>query len=314
MDEWVRYVWVPDARLTTDITQAAELRALLTQSASCPPPGPGAADATTLFWFRWITGHQISFVAWIVAVDVIDQANRGSMARLDAQIRCRACLRLYSLMLIYAASTTVDIYQSRIRPAMIEAHPAFSATWAADYIHLKRNLRNWLQPAAQFSAGSAPPSSSTTGSASDQLAAVKQAYLASTQIHGKIGKRLIGNSASLLKLAKSDLESVEAGELDEPETRVGKIYDDFFLAVRSAVSVQDVVGQTVARLLAVVQDYRQHGFDLLGPDSMTGFDDLRDDYWAERDAIILSALDCMQQFARPNSGQQAESEGAAACS
>lgn len=93
MDEWVRYVWVPNARLTTDITQAAELRALLTQSTPRPPLQQGAADAATLFWFRWITGHQISFAAWILAVDVIDQANRGSMARLDAQIRCHACLR-----------------------------------------------------------------------------------------------------------------------------------------------------------------------------------------------------------------------------
>ncbi len=276
------YVWAHAMPPADAALHARQLRAMLTTPCEALPPG--SPDPEQLYWFRWITGHQISLAAWILAVDVMAQANRGSISMGEAQARCTAWLRLYSFMLIYASSTTVEIYQNLIRPAMMKAHPAFSATWASDYIHLKRNLRNWFQQAAAWP---------QQHEAKAQLAGVKAAYLESTQIHGKIGKRLIGNAASLLKLARNDSELIEASELDEPETDVGQIYDDFFMAVRSQTSCGQLVHQTITRLIAVVADCRQHGFDLSGPNAMPDFADVCQPCWEQREPIILAALDAM---------------------
>lgn len=211
----------------------------------------GAPAPDTIYWFRWIAGHQVAVIAWIMLIEEINQCRVGCSTPETARARCVALLRLYSSMLVYTASCSPAVYENTIRRFMITYHPAFSATWALDYCRLKKYIKEWAKDAPQY-------------------AEVWRAYIDTVQIHGKIGRRLIGNAASLLQLAR---DTDEACKARTPETDLAFTFDSFFLVKRTRVSTAQLWGQLTSRLCDIVVDCKLNGYCVEGgafPAEFTG--------------------------------------------
>ncbi|MBL3808338.1 hypothetical protein [Streptomyces sp. BRB081] len=200
---------------------------------------------TQLFWFRWMTGHQVSFALWRLMGRAVEHVAEpaGGGHRPGALAELETYTHAYSAMLLYSASCPRSLYQSLIRPALALQHRAFSGTWAPDFAQVRSLLRGrplpWLrQPGA---------------------AGLRAALDAQRMVHDSVAARLVPNGRSLLQQAIHE-QPVRSSE------RTAVLYDNFFMTLRGPVTDGQVAGQLLRRLRAVALDLAGNGLYPLGSD------------------------------------------------
>jgi hypothetical protein len=197
---------------------------------------PDSESVDELFWFRWITGHQITFVLWHLLARLLRWPPTHAEDR-NATVDLLACLAEgYSAMLLYTSSCTRDAYHRLIRPAMYRQHHGFSGSWAPDY----RPVRALFQ-------GRIP--GWVDGSAHDRL---REQVRVNRVVHSGVAARLVPGSESLLQ------QAIPAMRIQDRAT-LGIIYDQFFLTVRGSMSDDRIVEQLLRRLRAALADVDQNG-------------------------------------------------------
>ncbi|MFE9429209.1 hypothetical protein ACFYNO_40410 [Kitasatospora sp. NPDC006697] len=222
---------VPSARgpelkpLAPNLLRAAATGAL-------PEDGPSSAD-TQVYWFRWITGHQVSFLLWRLLGQQVQAAARAPEGPgAEALAAMAAYVRGYCAMLLYTSSCSREVYGDLIRPSMFLQHPGFSGTWAPDFTVLRPLFRGRRLP----------------GWADDRLR--REVALHHT-IHAGVAARLVPDGRSLLQTAtRTEVRS---------EWMLGTLYDNYFLTVRLPQTQEEVVVQLLRRLDAVAADLRANG-------------------------------------------------------
>lgn len=201
-----------------------------------------ASSFDQLFWFRWITGHQVTFLIWhlmgrlLSATPERDVPSGPSLAKLEAYVYG------YCAMLLYCGSCPPDLYDSLIRPRMFLQHPAFSGTWAPDFAPV-RGLFRGRDPRAQ-------------GQEAEELS---RAVEVNRTVHEGIAARLVPSGRSLLQQSMT-------GVPVRPSERTAVIYDNFFLTLRAPVSDEVVTAQLLRRLRAVATDLAANGLHPLRGD------------------------------------------------
>jgi hypothetical protein len=195
-------------------------------------------SADRLFWFRWITGHQLTFVLWHLAArtvyalrDMEDDDERG-----DALRRLAHYVRGYGAMLLYTSSTPRDVYADVIRPSMFLQHRGFSGGWAPDFGPVRELLRGRRIPCPDH----------------PEAAGLRRAVGTVTLIHTGIAARLVPGGRSLLR------QAVTSTRLRDPHV-LGVLYDNYFIVLRAPTSLPDVVTQLLRRVNAVALDVRANG-------------------------------------------------------
>ncbi|WBP90912.1 L-tyrosine 3-hydroxylase [Kitasatospora cathayae] len=208
---------------------------LLGYEAATDPPQeldrPGSPDE--LFWFRWITGHQLTFVLW----QELGRLAAAAPAAQDPVDDARAATRLirgYSGLLLYAASCTRDVYQRVIRPSMALHHPRFTGAWARDYAPVRPLLRG-RTPAAW----------------SGEEAALTHETELNNAVHEGIGGKLVPGAPSLLQTASN-------GQM-LPRDVCAVLFDTYFLTLRAPAEPGEVAAQLLRRVRAVQNDLRTNG-------------------------------------------------------
>ncbi|MFF7705550.1 L-tyrosine 3-hydroxylase [Streptomyces lydicus] len=198
---------------------------------------PGALDAPDsveqLFWFRWITGHQLAFMLWQ------ELGRRTAEAAVPAppeEVAAAARLvRGYSAMLLYTASCTRDTYHRVIRPSMALHHPAFSGAWARDYGPVRALLRGRLPAAWDGRAG-----------------ALLEECALNEAVHDGIAARLVPEAPSLLQSAASNGRPL-------PRNIRAVLFDTYFLTLRAPCSSVEVAAQLLRRVKVVREDLAANG-------------------------------------------------------
>ena len=233
-------------RFTRAVTRAAAVRIRPPGTRSCgareragprraAQVGPGApASAEQLFWFRWITGHQLTFLFWQELRRRAGEAPTapGGPGGLPSAARL---VRGYSAMLLYTASCTRDVYHRLIRPSMVRYHPGFAGSWARDYGHVRALLRGRLPTA--------------WGGRADPL--LRECTLHDA-VHEGIARKLVPGAPSLLQA------SAGSGRILPREVRA-VLYDTYFLTLRAPCSRPDVTSQLLRRVRAVRDDLTANG-------------------------------------------------------
>lgn len=193
-----------------------------------------------LYWFRWITGHQVTFILWQLIARTKDalpeEDGPGRRAGLEAMAELA---RGYCAMLLYTASTPKEIYQDVIRPSMFLQHRGFSGTWAPDHVPVQSLFRGKKLPCTRDSA---------------QLREAVSMY---QTIHAGIAAKLVPSGRSLLQ------QATRAASVQHPDV-LGVLYDNYFMTLRSPATVEDVVAQLLRRLNAIVLDVRANGLHPAG--------------------------------------------------
>lgn len=207
-------------------------------------------DAERLFWFRWITGHQLTFGLWQALrhqlVDVVEGAEFGHAPTVDEVDRCTALLRSVGGMFLYTASCNRDVYSTTIRNFMRLWHPGFSGTWAADY----EGLPNLLGRACDLK--------STDAALSESLGRLRRASADCHSVHLAAAKKLVPEGGSLLRDLRSD-----PGSLPEA-TSVRQVYDSFFLVRRAPVTMDEFEFSITLRGKRILQDLEVNGLEPSG--------------------------------------------------
>lgn len=215
-----------DAQLTR---RYAELLGSGPSPGAGPSAGPGAADsAEQMFWFRWITGHQLTFMLW----QELGRRAAGAAAppTADEVASAARLVRGYSAMLLYTASCTRDVYHRVIRPSMALHHPAFSGAWARDYGPVRALLRRRLPAAWEGRA--------------DVL--LEECAL-NEAVHEGIALKLVPDAPSLLQSAAGQGRPL-------PRDVRAVLFDTYFLTLRAPCSPAEVATQLLRRVRAVCDD------------------------------------------------------------
>jgi hypothetical protein len=187
-----------------------------------------------LFWFRWITGHQVCFVVWRLIARLLDDVNHGRRSPDQALEPVCRFVDGYSAMLLYTGSCPRDVYGVLIRPSMRLRHRAFSGSWAPDYWPIRELFRG-RRPAVMWSAD--------TGDLAD-------AVTLQNLVHEGVAAKLVTDGKSLLR----------AASVRGPHRRMaGMIFDTYFMTLRAPVLRHDVVAQLLRRLVAIAQDIAANG-------------------------------------------------------
>ncbi|MBJ7002382.1 hypothetical protein ACFYOR_33040 [Streptomyces griseofuscus] len=200
-----------------------------------------------LFWFRWITGHQTTFVVWQLLAETLHQARFADSGPADDLARrARHLVRAYSLMLLYASSPTQDVYERVIRDPMARLHPNLSGAWARDYADVRPLIRGKTSVGSEFEAA--------------ELALECEL---NEQIHEGIAARVVPSGVSLLLSPKARRQTRQL----KRETLLW-FYDGIFLTSRAPVSRDTVVRQFIRRIHAILLDIHANGlYPLRDPDA-----------------------------------------------
>jgi hypothetical protein len=189
-----------------------------------------------MYWFRWITGHQIIFILWRLMARVVGPAP-PDVERSAEAVRMAALLAEgYSTMLMYASSCTPEAYERFIRPAMYRQHHGFTGLWAPDYAPVRRLFHGrgpaWLhRPGTQ---------------------ALREAIEVNQTVHAAVAARLVPGSESLLQQHAATLSI-------QDRSVCADLYDVFFLTIREPVSAEHVDAQLAHRLRACRYDIENNG-------------------------------------------------------
>ncbi|MEW2526417.1 hypothetical protein [Streptomyces sp. NPDC047071] len=215
------------------------------------------ADRDTLddvFWFRWITGHQISFLLWHLMARVLarlpepePEPGPPSDAPSTGAELLAGLAEGYNAMMLYTSSCTRDSYERVIRPAMHRHHHGFSGSWAPDYRPVRRLFHGRVPGTAD-------------GLGNSQL---EEALRVNHVVHGAVAARLVPGSESLLQ------QSVGEMRLQDRAVR-SVFYDHFFLTVRRPVTERQVLDQLLRRLRAALIDVSLNGLYPYGEQTFEG--------------------------------------------
>lgn len=194
------------------------------------------ATLERLFWFRWITGHQISFIIWRLLAGALRQVSVAEGDQSAASAAITQYVRGYCAMLLYTSSCTKKIYNETIRPSMYRQHTTFSGTWAPDYPPVR----------SLFHGRRVPP---VVSSEVEHL--VREIRL-SQRIHLGVASKLVVGGRSLLQ------RSIANRRVGQPRTW-GAIFDCYFVTLRAPVSANKIVAQLLRRQKAVIIDLATNG-------------------------------------------------------
>lgn len=186
-------------------------------------------SADGLFWFRWVVGHQVSFIVWRLTALLLDEVARGGLQWPAVLGPLRHYVRGYTAMLLYTGSCPPGTYQRLIRPSMRLQHPAFSGSWAPDYWPVRDLLRNRRLPFAH----------------SPEAAELVHAIRLMQLVHDGVAAKLVPDGRSLLRqstVRRQDMRLLHV------------MYDNYFMTLRAPVSRHDVVAQLLRRLVAIASD------------------------------------------------------------
>jgi hypothetical protein len=196
--------------------------------------GRSPVEPTHLFWYRWIAGHQVSFILWRTLGEAIGRRANDIPAQRELDVLA-ACVDGYSAMLLYSATVPRDHYHAHIRERMALQHPSFSGTWAPDYRPIRRLFRDgfpWL----------GDPS----------CAALAEAIALNQETHDHIAEHLVPDGRSLLQKSVGSRAARISRKKED-------LYDNFFLAIRRPVSRAEVVEQLNSRIVELVADLAHNG-------------------------------------------------------
>lgn len=230
----------------SNVFEDACLRLLLMREMRDAPIEKGLGSAgpdDSLFWFRWITGHQVSFIIWRLLAISITKLEQGREPRLDALKAMTHYVRGYCGMLLYTSSCSREIYQKLIRPSMYLQHQAFSGSWAPDFRPVRDLFRGRMPPWAE----------------SSDAAELRCAMKLSQLIHNGVAAKLVPDGRSLLRQAR-----FVSQDTAEERRLLGAIFDDYFMTLRAPVTFREVVAQLLCRLDVVTRDVAVNGLDVLG--------------------------------------------------
>lgn len=208
-----------------------------------------AFEIDRVFWFRWITGHQATFIFWQFLAEALDAATRDGADRERLARESRLLLRGFSLMLLYASSPPRDIYDRVIRMPMARQHPNLSGSWARDYAPLRSLIRG------KISFGPGP-----------EAEALRQECALNERIHEGIAHKVVPSGKSLLQQP-----NVQRGPWRMPRQTAAWLYDGIFMTSRMAISHPAVVRQLVRRLHGIALDLSANG--LLPPYAPSGHEE-----------------------------------------
>ncbi|MGF0176753.1 hypothetical protein ACQF36_41745 [Streptomyces sp. Marseille-Q5077] len=233
---------------------------LVTQSAS-------GGQHPRISWFRWVTGHQISFVIWRLLLQEMRTAALADGPRqANAIATMSQYVRGYCAMLLYTASCSRDVYETLIRPSMFLAHPGFSGTWAPDFAAVRQVFRGrqltW------------PGSGSGT-------AELRRAVDLNRLVHAGVAAKLVPNGGSLLQEAP-------ASDAQRPE-QLGTLFDSYFMTARAPGCEGRAVPQLLRRLEAVTLDLITHGLTDQGDEEQRPAE-LRDEAVLEVERDLIGTM------------------------
>ncbi|WP_406098974.1 hypothetical protein [Streptomyces sp. NBC_01013] len=192
-----------------------------------------------LFWFRWLTGHQVCFVVWRLIAQLVEDLSQGRRPADEVLPQISQYVDGYSAMLLYTGSCPPGLYNELIRPSMRLRHRAFSGAWAPDYWPIRDLFRRSRLP----------------GLASTDAGELLDAMTLLQLVHEGVAARLVTNGRSLLR---------EATVRGPGHRLAGLIYDSYFTTLRAPVPRHEVVAQLLRRLVAIAQDVTANG--LYAPD------------------------------------------------
>lgn len=194
---------------------------------SLQPSDPETMDR--LFWFRWITGHQTTFLLWQLLAAAMAKATSDPYSA-DSLRLARLYVRGYSQMLLYSSSCPRETYHRVIRSVIARQHPHLSGSWARDYGPVRAVLRG-----------------KTVLDGPDGAALARECTL-NERIHDGIAAKLVPAGPSLLQAAK------DRPGLRSHRDMLSTLYDTIFLTIRAPVSYESVVVQLIRRLQAINLD------------------------------------------------------------
>ena len=194
-----------------------------------------------LYWFRWITGHQITFLIWHLMGKLLEQSAERETPDCATLARLETYAYGYCAMLLYTGSCPIEIYQSLIRPRMYLQHRSFSGTWASDFVPVRGLFRG-----RGVARGDVP-----------EAAGLARAVDIHKTIHDGIAARLVPEGRSLL-------QQTTKKTVLRPSERTAILYDTFFITLRAPVDGDGMTSQLLRRLHAVAWDIRTRGLYPLG--------------------------------------------------
>lgn len=194
--------------------------------------GAHPVDAQQLFWFRWIVGHQVSFVLWRAMCDVLWHHPDDSPGERELDLLA-TCVDGYSAMLLYSSTVPRAHYHAHTRVRMVLQHPSFSGTWAPDYRPVRKLFRGKLPW-------------------QHDCAALEEAVARNGVTHDHIAGHLVPDGRSLLQQSAGAPGVTVSREKED-------LYDNFFLTIRRPVSHVELVSQLDTRLDELATDLTHNG-------------------------------------------------------
>lgn len=200
-----------------------------------------------LFWFRWMVGHQLSFVLWRALGRVLRSAvtvlEAESGRDLDDELACRAVALTegYSAVLVYSATCTRALYDDVIRRAMRLQHRSFSGQWSAEHAPLPR--------LATRLARAVPRGDSRPGARR-----VVEAYRENARVHTVVGRKLVPGGVTPFSVFQD-----YAGPREQIPASAVHLFDAVFLTLRCEVSSREICVQFLRRLAAMFMDLSSQG-------------------------------------------------------
>jgi len=191
-----------------------------------------------LFWFRWITGHQTTFILWQLLAATLDEAQQHGADQDMLARRARCLVRGYSLMLLYSASPPRETYERVIRDPMARQHPNLSGAWARDYTDIRALIRGKV----------------TLGGEAEAALLAQECEL-NERVHEGIAARAVPSGVSLLLTPGLRHQGVRRLHR---ETLLW-LYDGIFLTTRMPVGHDDVERQFLRRIHAIHLDVSANG-------------------------------------------------------
>lgn len=201
-----------------------------------------AASEEQLAWFRWITGHQVSFILWQLIGARLASPERADP---DTQEAIADYVDGYSGMLLYSASCPRELYHRLVRPSMQAWHPAFSGSWAPDYGLVRNVMRN--------------------RHADRMDAVVRDAVELQKDVHDHVAHHLVPDGTSLLQAAQ---RQTAAQRKSAGRPMLSMLYDSYFQTLRAPVPRSVVVAQLIRRLARIVVDVRAHPLPQPDPEDL----------------------------------------------
>jgi hypothetical protein len=224
----------------------ASCRDLLTawQDPDTLPSVDAAEFAREIYWFRWITGHQVSFIIWRLMAQADRRLQEEEHDRRDTLQTLTRYVHGYCAMLLYTSSCTPEIYNGWIRTSMYLQHRGFSGGWAPDFAPVRHLFR-----VRQWQSATVP-----------EAVELRRAVRLYKSIHAGVAAKLVPNGRSLLR------NSGQTPRTQEPRL-LGMLYDNYFLTLRSPIGHESVVDQLLRRLAAIGQDIAANGLHLSASDA-----------------------------------------------